>query len=76
MQAIQASLMEAGEGHNAQPASAGTGATSKKQPADGPDLKVQHNFLACHLALLAHFTRYPFHNPMSIMLLPLFPILL
>ncbi|CAK0787805.1 hypothetical protein CVIRNUC_011027 [Coccomyxa viridis] len=41
VQAIQASLIDAGEGHDAQPASAGTGSSSKKQPADGPDPKIK-----------------------------------
>ena len=45
VQAIQASLMEAGEGHDGQPASAGAGATPSGQPAGGPDLKVQHTLL-------------------------------
>lgn len=50
VQAIQASLVEAGEGHDPQPASAGTGTTSKVQPDSGPGLKVQDTPLVRRLA--------------------------
>lgn len=70
VQAIQASLIDAGEGHDAQPASAGTGSTSKKQPADGPDPKVQHTLLACHLAPLVYFTNYLSHVTAALPHLP------
>ena len=38
VQAIQASLIDAGKGHDVQPASAGTGSTSNVQVAAGPAL--------------------------------------
>ena len=59
MQAIQASLIDAGEGHNAQAASAGNGTTPNVQPAGGLDPKVRSTFPARGLALLSCFMRYP-----------------
>ena len=57
VQAIQASLIDAGKGHDVQPASAGTGSTSKVQVDAGPDLKVQNTFLVCRLALPSCYMR-------------------